>query len=130
AAVAAALREESAGAVAGCAATALLISPVSWSHHWVWCVPMALYVAVRVGAGWAAAGWLIFCSYALWWGRRPSGGPELAQGSLQMALCALYPLTALALIGLLLGDTVRARRAQGSQEAQRAKGYGQAVANE
>ncbi|MFD8966457.1 glycosyltransferase 87 family protein [Streptomyces sp. NPDC059568] len=130
AAVAAALREERAGAVAGCAATALLISPVSWSHHWVWYVPMTLYVAVRVGAGWAAAGWLIFCSYALWWGPRPSDGPELAQGALQMALCALYPLTALALIGLLLGDTARARRAQGSQEAQGAKGYGQAVANE
>ncbi|WP_066956931.1 glycosyltransferase 87 family protein, partial [Streptomyces lushanensis] len=52
-AVSAALRGDRAGAVVGCAATALLISPVSWSHHWVWCVPMVLYAAVRTGAGWA-----------------------------------------------------------------------------
>ncbi|MFF3750287.1 glycosyltransferase 87 family protein [Streptomyces sp. NPDC002018] len=110
AAVAAALREERAGAVAACAATALLISPVSWSHHWVWCVPMVLYVAVRRGAGWAAAFWLIFCSYALWWVPYEPGGPERAQGALEMALAALCPLAALALIGSLLGDAVRARR--------------------
>jgi alpha-1,2-mannosyltransferase len=29
---------------------ALLISPVSWSHHWVWCVPALLTLAV-LGAG-------------------------------------------------------------------------------
>uniref|UniRef100_UPI0006E32F38 glycosyltransferase 87 family protein n=1 Tax=Streptomyces atriruber TaxID=545121 RepID=UPI0006E32F38 len=38
-AVAAALRGERAWAALSCAATALLVSPVSWSHHWVWCVP-------------------------------------------------------------------------------------------
>lgn len=34
--------------------TALLVSPVSWSHHWVWSVPAAVLVldeAVRAGAG-------------------------------------------------------------------------------
>ncbi|MFE2596579.1 glycosyltransferase 87 family protein [Streptomyces sp. NPDC059396] len=128
AAVAAALRGERAGAVAACAATALLISPVSWSHHWVWCVPVVLFLAARGATGRgatargatgrAAAVWLVFCSYALWWVPHGSGAPELAQGVTEMALSALYPLTALALIGWLLGETVRAR------------GYGQAVANE
>lgn len=123
AAVAAALRGERAGAVAACAATALLISPVSWSHHWVWCVPVVLFLAARAGTGHGATGraaavWLVFCSYALWWVPHGPGGPELAQGVTEMALSALYPLTALALIGWLLAETVRAR------------GYGQAVANE
>lgn len=27
------------------AVTALLISPVSWSHHWVWCIPIAVLLA-------------------------------------------------------------------------------------
>ncbi|WP_232788814.1 glycosyltransferase 87 family protein [Streptomyces odonnellii] len=123
AAVLAALRGERAGAVAACAATALLISPVSWSHHWVWCVPVVLFLAARGGTGhgatgWAAAFWLVFCSYALWWVPHGSGAPELAQGATEMTLSALYPLTALALICRLLGKTVGAR------------GYGQAVANE
>ncbi|QXE39381.1 DUF2029 domain-containing protein [Streptomyces sp. GMY02] len=123
AAVLAALRGERAGAVVACAATALLISPVSWSHHWVWCVPVVLFLAARGGTthgatGRAAAVWLVFCSYALWWVPHGSGAPELAQGVTEMTLSALYPLTALALIGWLLGKTVGAR------------GYGQAVANE
>ncbi|MFE4172668.1 glycosyltransferase 87 family protein [Streptomyces sp. NPDC056909] len=111
--VAAGLRGERAGAVACCAATALLISPVSWSHHWVWCVPMALYAAVRGGAGWAAAAWLIFCSYALWWAPHQPGSSVLARGVAGTALCALYPLTALAFIGHLLGDTLKARDHRG-----------------
>lgn len=32
------------------AGTALLISPVSWSHHWVWCVPLLAAVAAGAAA--------------------------------------------------------------------------------
>ena len=52
----------------------LLISPISWSHHWVWCVPalMALMVAAR---RWdspalmtaAAAGAAVFVLAMQWW---------------------------------------------------------------
>nr|WP_314175137.1 glycosyltransferase 87 family protein [Streptomyces sp. DSM 40971] len=34
--------------------TALLVSPISWSHHWVWCVPLLVLLAAeraRLGAG-------------------------------------------------------------------------------
>jgi alpha-1,2-mannosyltransferase len=31
--------------VCAAAVTALLISPISWSHHWVWCVPVAVLFA-------------------------------------------------------------------------------------
>ena len=37
-----------AGALAVVAACQLLISPVSWSHHWVWIAPMLLPFAVQV----------------------------------------------------------------------------------
>ena len=41
-----------------CARTALLVSPVSWSHHWVWCVPV-VHAARRGGtAPQRAAPWL------------------------------------------------------------------------
>ncbi|MGO8958764.1 MAG: glycosyltransferase 87 family protein [Streptosporangiaceae bacterium] len=48
-----------------CALTGLLVSPVSWSHHWVWVAP-ALVVLVDLAAGprwlpaagrWRLAGW-------------------------------------------------------------------------
>lgn len=41
-----------------CAAIALLVSPISWTHHWVWIVPaaMALGVAARRGrSAWLTA---------------------------------------------------------------------------
>ena len=45
-----------------CALTGLLVSPVSWDHHWVWIVPGTVAAAVyavrarRAAARWAAAG--------------------------------------------------------------------------
>lgn len=103
-AVAAARREDRAGALVCCAATALLISPVSWSHHWVWCVPVVLFLAVRAGPPWAVAAGLVFCSYALWWPVPGTGGLGGVPGGepvgdiVRPALAALYPLTALALL--------------------------------
>lgn len=96
-AVGAALRGERARAAVSCAVTALLVSPVSWSHHWVWCVPMALLVWTEsVGRGgrarWAATGALVlvFCSYALWWVPHGVGRLELGQNYGEMTLSALY----------------------------------------
>ncbi|GGV49345.1 glycosyltransferase 87 family protein [Streptomyces spectabilis] len=114
-AVAAAVRGERAWGAAACAATALLVSPVSWSHHWVWCVPMALLLWTRAAhrggpARRAAAGGLVvaFCSYALWWVPHRPGRPELDQSAGQMALSAVYPLAA---FGFLAVAAAVARRA-------------------
>jgi alpha-1,2-mannosyltransferase len=43
------------------AAAGLLASPVSWLHHWVWCVPVLVFLAVR-GNAWPtfAAVFLVF----------------------------------------------------------------------
>jgi alpha-1,2-mannosyltransferase len=53
---------------------ALLISPISWSHHWVWAVPGLLTLAVisrqrrhRAGLAMAAAGFVIFAAAPQWW---------------------------------------------------------------
>ena len=45
----------------------LLVSPISWSHHWVWCLPMVMGLTA---AAWrwrsgvlglcAATGWAVF----------------------------------------------------------------------
>ncbi|WP_030809518.1 glycosyltransferase 87 family protein [Streptomyces sp. NRRL S-337] len=98
-------------AAVACAATALLISPVSWSHHWVWCVPMLILLGSealdRTGTG-ARRRWvttvtlgLLFCSFALWWvPHRWHQHQELHQNGLQMLLSDVYPLAGLAVLAL------------------------------
>ncbi|MFF0746563.1 glycosyltransferase 87 family protein [Streptomyces sp. NPDC004111] len=101
----AALRGERARAALTCAVTALLVSPISWSHHWVWCVPLLLFLATGAldggrgrRAALCAAG-VVFFSYALW--AVPHGKaarPELHQSLGEFALSALYPALGLAFV--------------------------------
>jgi alpha-1,2-mannosyltransferase len=97
-AVAAELRGQRAWAVLGCAVTALLISPVSWSHHWVWCVPLVLLLAARGHRVIAAGTLLVFCSYALWWVPHGEGRPELRQSAAELPLSGLYAAAACAFL--------------------------------
>ncbi|SFK35227.1 glycosyltransferase 87 family protein [Streptomyces pini] len=101
------------------ACTALLVSPVSWSHHWVWCVPAVLLLgseALRRGsAPWwtgTALATLLFCSYALWW--VPHGSSverfELRQSGAQTVLSAVYPAAGAVLLALAAVLAVRALR--------------------
>ena len=55
-----------------CAATWLLVSPVTWSHHMVWVVPATLWFALgsdrpRHGRWVAAAAAVLFWSAPIWW---------------------------------------------------------------
>jgi alpha-1,2-mannosyltransferase len=73
-----------------CALTALLVSPISWDHHWVWIAPgLAVLVdaVARAGRGWARAGWLavtaaVLAGYGAWPRFWPGGGAGLLQGGL------------------------------------------------
>jgi hypothetical protein len=125
-------------AALACACTALLVSPVSWSHHWVWCVPTVLLLGVeaserrralpwRASAGAAA---VVFCSYALWWVPHGVDGPvtpELHQSGGQMALSALYPAAGLGFLALAGALAVRALREQATHGGESGR---QAVAKE
>ncbi|MCM2576044.1 glycosyltransferase 87 family protein [Streptomyces meridianus] len=102
-AVAALLARRPARAVLCCAVTALLVSPVSWTHHWVWCVPLVLLIGSEAaGRGtpvrWAAAATALpFFCYVPWW--VPHGGTqrlELHQNWWQLACSAVYPAVGVA----------------------------------
>ncbi|MFE2070934.1 glycosyltransferase 87 family protein [Streptomyces sp. NPDC059467] len=111
-AVAAELRGRRAWAVAACAVTALLISPVSWSHHWVWCVPVVLLLW-RCGHRAVAVGTVtVFCSYALWWVPHGQGRPELHQSAVGLTLSALYPVTGVLFLALARTSSPRPGPAQ------------------
>ncbi|MEU0333079.1 glycosyltransferase 87 family protein [Streptomyces sp. NPDC006193] len=89
-AVRAELRGRRDRAVCVCAVTALLVSPVSWTHHWVWCVPLVLLLWTRGRRAAALGALLVFCSYAPWWVPHGAGRPELHLHGVALALTALY----------------------------------------
>ncbi|WMX47133.1 glycosyltransferase 87 family protein [Streptomyces roseicoloratus] len=113
-AVRAALRGDKAVAVTVTAFTALMISPISWSHHWVWCVPLLILLYDRCTRAWTVTGAvaLAFASFALWWVPHDPGRPELDQNAGQMLLSAVYPLTALAVFAAYALTRWRARESR------------------
>src|SRR5262249_38915463 len=63
------------GATAVTGTTGLLVSPISWAHHWVWILP-ALVLLIRGGHRIAAgAGYLLF-AVAPFWYTPHAGGPS------------------------------------------------------
>lgn len=78
------------------ALTALLISPVSWSHHWVWCVPLIAVLYAERGPRPAAAVTAVFAARTLWLIPH-QGDLDLHLPWWQQPLASPYPL-----LGLLL----------------------------
>jgi alpha-1,2-mannosyltransferase len=72
-----------------CAVTGLLCSPISWSHHWVWCLPM-IAAAWAHGARWfAVVQTAVFASFAVWFVPHANSA-ELHFGWRQFAFSNLY----------------------------------------
>jgi hypothetical protein len=116
-----ALPHARAWAAVSCAVTALMVSPISWSHHWVWAVPMVLLLAVetvrrasRTWAGWTALTGLLFCSFMLWYAPHSmKQRVELHQTPPQMLMTAVYPLIGTAFLATAAWLTFRALRGRG-----------------
>ncbi|WET78820.1 glycosyltransferase 87 family protein [Amycolatopsis sp. QT-25] len=63
-------------ALTACALGGLLASPVSWTHHWIWCVPvLVLLIRTRtiVSAALAAGTVALFVIAPMWLAPRPAG---------------------------------------------------------
>ena len=92
----------------------LLISPVSWTHHWVWVVPaIALMVARRwrVLAGVTVAGFFLPPMWAL----VERSNTQLGYTPVELVLSAAFALWAVLVLVVLLVDgagTVRRNRAR------------------
>lgn len=107
-------RDQEMAGIVICALTGLLISPVSWSHHWVWIAP-ALVLAVHGAARAKAAGrsrWrlrasrggvlglvVVFYSRLIWAVPAPAVQGRGLRGLWQLA-GNLYVLAGLAALGL------------------------------
>ena len=83
---------------------ALLVSPISWSHHWVWCVPLLALLAppgagrrARWGRRAALAVGVVFTARSLWLVPK-AGGLDLRLAWWCQPLASPYPLLAVALL--------------------------------
>lgn len=88
----------------------LLASPLSWTHHHVWVLPLAAGVLIGTAglprwAVWVGRIWVLWVSLCLPLALLPYGGdPERAYGPLQELVANLGPLLGVVLIvGLALG---------------------------
>jgi alpha-1,2-mannosyltransferase len=88
------------------ALAALLISPMSWSHHWVWCAPALLTLADlgrrhRSGLAMAAAasGLVVFAVAPQWWLGR-FAGQEVRWAAWQQLFGNSYVIFAVAVLSL------------------------------
>jgi GT2 family glycosyltransferase len=95
--------EELVGVVA-CAVTGLLVSPVTWYTHWVWCVPALALVAARMSgrARTVLLGglWLAFALHLPWWSVYRLGTVDVSMRAWVGPTELLYLLTGVALLGL------------------------------
>jgi alpha-1,2-mannosyltransferase len=82
--------------------TALLVSPISWSHHWVWCVPLIAVLMAKGRPCLAAATALLFTARTMWllphegdldlhlaWWQQPLASPYAIGALLGLALLGL-----------------------------------------
>lgn len=96
----------------------LLASPVSWSHHWVWAVPLTAVLWHRSRV-WMAAWVALFVAGPHWWPPY-TDDQEIGWYSWQLAAGNSYVLAAVALLLALAvsRSACRPRKSSGSRENQ------------
>lgn len=81
------------------AVTALLVSPISWSHHWVWCVPLLALLAAEVrGRPWrrvAVLGVMAVFTVRSMWLVPHQGDLDLRLSWWEQPAASAYPLLGL-----------------------------------
>jgi alpha-1,2-mannosyltransferase len=80
------------------ALTALLVSPISWSHHWVWCVPLLAVLLAEGRVRLAVLTAALFTARTQWLIPH-EGDRDLRLPWWEQPLAAPYPLLGLAVLG-------------------------------
>lgn len=112
-------RGETAFAVMVCGVAGLLASPVSWSHHFVWVVPLAVVLfgtalptPTRV-SGWIFVGWVSAAPFT----RLPLGDAvELTYHGWQQVLASFTALSGITFLSVTLVSSLIVKEAPGADE--------------
>jgi hypothetical protein len=91
------------GAVTVTGTGGLLVSPVSWTHHWVWVLPALVLLwqggkRARIGA---ASGYALFVLAPMWFTPRQGGPSEYGFHGLVTAVANCYLVAGLAFLGYM-----------------------------
>ena len=96
-------RQDWLGATAVTGTTGLLVSPISWAHHWVWILPV-LVLLVRAGHRIAAAaGYLLFALAPFWFTPHSAGPNEYGFHWLLTLVANCYLIAGLAFLAYMAG---------------------------
>ena len=100
-------------ATAATGVTALLVSPISWSHHWVWALPVLVVFARDGRRSYALGGFALFVLAPMWW--TPSHGEPAEYGfhGLTTLAANAYLLAGLVFLGYLTSRLAAARQGRG-----------------
>ena len=86
--------------LACCGLTGVLVSPISWTHHWVWVIPLLVAMAAtawrRRSPVWALAAVALFTAFS---GLDPMPWPGRHPSLLRTVEGNLYALCGLAVLG-------------------------------
>jgi hypothetical protein len=107
------------GAVAATSTTGLLVSPISWTHHWVWVLP-ALVVLLRGGTGArlaAAVGYVLFVAAPMWFTPHAGGPSEYGFHGVITVIANCFMLAGLAFLAYLGRQAWRSSRATAQLKA-------------
>jgi hypothetical protein len=95
--------------------TGLLVSPISWAHHWVWVLP-ALALLLRAGYRVAAAaGYLLFSVAPFWFTPHAAGAREYGFHWLLTLVANCFLIAGLAFLAFMGLAELRRRRRAGSE---------------
>ncbi len=111
-AVTLARRQDWLGATAVTGVTGLLVSPVSWTHHWVWVLP-ALVVLLRGGKGAriaAACGYLLFVLAPNWFTPHTNSDGQFGFHGVVTLVANCFMLAGLAFLGYVAARAYLPRR--------------------
>ena len=90
--------------------TGLLVSPISWAHHWVWVIP-ALVLLLRSGHRLAAGvGYLLFAVPPFWFTPHAAGSREYGFHGLVTFAANCYLIAGLAFSAVMTRQAWRLAR--------------------
>lgn len=105
-------RKDWLGAATVTGVTGLLVSPISWTHHWVWIVP-ALVMMMRGGKGariGAACGYVLFCLAPMWFTPNSKLAGDFGFRGVVTLIANCFTIAGLAFVGYVAVCAYLARR--------------------
>jgi alpha-1,2-mannosyltransferase len=99
------------GAAAVTGIAGLMVSPISWTHHWVWVLP-ALVVMWRGGTRSriaAACAYVLFCVAPMWWTPHAGAGGDFGWHGLVTVTANCFLIAGLAFLVYMAVSTWRTR---------------------